>query len=131
MEYEDDLDASDDDTTVLVKEPPAEDPADDIVGEGEPVTDDDPYGAANLYADEQVALAEARASLDESPQPITPDTPTDAAQRRIGLERQVNGAWDAFKESSHVAFIDHALAGREVRLVAYVDGVEYDPDSED
>lgn len=97
-----------------------EDVPDDVVAE-DPL-DDEP-DLPELPPDEDAAPEYG------PPAPITPDTPTDEAQRRIGLERLVNGQVEAFIASIREPAVDHLLAGRSLKLVAVnADGSDYSDD---
>lgn len=86
----------------------------------------DPYVADPTPLDDNEALTKTPVDAVEAPPvngpppPSTPDTPSAAAERRTAYERQVNDDWEVFTgEANHVAFINHRLAGRDVRMVAY------------
>lgn len=108
-------------STVEVDEEVAPDPEDEeVVAEDDPL-DDEP--------DLPEPLPEPDTEVAGPPAPITPDTPGDEAQRRIGLERLVNGQVEDLLARVRAFAPDHLLAGRTVHLVAVnPDGSTYDPE---
>lgn len=67
--------------------------------------------------------------VPDVPAPITPNTPTDQAQRRVSYERLINDQANAFADEARQTFISHALEGRTVRIQGInADGSDFDPE---
>lgn len=70
--------------------------------------------------------------VPDIPAPITPNTPTDEAQRRVNYERFINDSAERFANEARAAFIEHNLAGRTVEFKILDDaGEEWEPEGDD